>query len=282
MAIKFSQLALFCALVEEGTIYAAAEKMHCVPSNITARIHDLEDILKVTLFNRKQRKLSITPEGRAFYIEAKALVKQSKKCQDLFNQHQLVGDLNIGTLNIVLEKYIQQQTIQFLKMHAAVQVNISCCSSLLLLEKLLAAEFDLIFIDANVQHPQLHSRVIIQETLYLVFNAASWQDFKLHAAEQILFRYGGPSMHELLLKNWLAQQQICVHRQCAIGSYSLALDAIQQHLGFSVIPSLFLAEAQQRQRQCLALTNIESCDISIAWQKNSDSKLIQHFSALFG
>lgn len=281
MALTFSQLALFCAVVEEGTIYAAAEKMHCVPSNITARIHDLEYILKVMLFNRKQRKLSITPEGRAFYIQAKALVEQTKLCQDLFNQPQLLGDLNIGTINIVLEKYIHRQTLQFLKDHPTVQVNIYCGSSRLLLEKLLSAEFDLIFIEGIVQHPQLCTRVILHESLYLVFSDHSWLAFKQHATEQILFRYAAPNPHDQRLKYWLAQHRIAIHRQCTIESYRFALDAVQQQLGFTVVPSPFLAEAQQRQLHCIELSDIERGDISIAWKKSSDSKLIQRFTALF-
>lgn len=281
MAIKFSQLALFCALVEEGTIYAAAEKMHCVPSNISARIHDLEQILRVNLFDRKQRKLCITPEGRTFYTEAKALVEQSKKCQDLFRQAQLMGDLNIGTLNMVLEQYIQQPIIQFLKTHPQVQINIHCGSSLLLLERLLAAEFDLIFVDAAIQHPQLNSRVIIHESLYLIYSEESWHAFKQHTADPILFHYGDPNLHKQALNHWLAQQQIVLQRQCRVESYRLALDAVQQQLGFTVVPSPFLAEAQRRQLQYLKLPHTKPFEISILWQKNSDSKLIQQFTALF-
>ncbi|TCM69143.1 DNA-binding transcriptional LysR family regulator [Acinetobacter calcoaceticus] len=281
MPIKLSQLAIFCALVEEGTIYAAAEKMHCVPSNITSRIKDLEYAMRVTLFNREQRKLAITPEGRAFYIKAKQLIEMTKQCQDLFTQPQSVGDLNIGALNIVLEKYIHHQTIQFLKDHPEVQINIHCCSSVPLFEKLLSCEFDLIFVDGIVHHPSLSSRVIIPETLYLVSNYNTLAAFKQNAAQQILFSYGNPSVHHILLKSWLELHKIDFQRQCEIESYSLALDAVQQHIGFTVVPSPFLTEAINRHLHCIELHDIASCDISIAWKRSNASRLVQLFREIF-
>ena len=43
--MKLSQLRFFCAVVEYKTIAAAARELHCVPSNVTLRIKELEDSL---------------------------------------------------------------------------------------------------------------------------------------------------------------------------------------------------------------------------------------------
>ena len=281
MTLKLSQLALFCALVEQGTIHAAAEKMHCVPSNITSRIKELEGHLGVALFDRQHRKLSITPEGRAFYRQATQLIQQALHCQNLFKQSTLIGHLQIGALNSVVEHYIHQQTIQFLKQHPTVEVNISCGNSLQLIEQLLNGDCDLIFVAGGIEHPLLQSRTLFSEQLYLVCNQHSVNTFKQQAAGQILFSHGAPSVHDLILKHWLAQHQIEVQRQCDIESYPLLLDAVQQRIGFSVIPSVYLAQAQQRQLHCLALDQRNSCDISIAWKKSNSSALIQSFAACF-
>ncbi|MCR3845056.1 LysR family transcriptional regulator, partial [Pseudomonas aeruginosa] len=61
--MKLSQLGFFCAVVERGTIAAAAEQLHCVPSNITTRLRELEGQLGVALFNRERNRLLVTPEG---------------------------------------------------------------------------------------------------------------------------------------------------------------------------------------------------------------------------
>jgi DNA-binding transcriptional LysR family regulator len=48
--MKLSQLRFFCAVVEYKTIAAAARELHCVPSNVTLRIKELEDSLGGELF----------------------------------------------------------------------------------------------------------------------------------------------------------------------------------------------------------------------------------------
>lgn len=281
MTLKLSQLALFCALVEQGTIHAAAEKMHCVPSNITSRIKELEGHLGVALFDRQHRKLGITPEGRIFYRQAKRLLEQARHCQDLFKSSALIGHLHIGALNSVLEHYIQQQTIQFLKQHATVELTLFCANSLQLIDQLLHGDCDLIFVAGGLAHPLIQSRVLFSEQLYLVCSQQSVTAFKQQAVQQILLSYGKPSVHELILKHWLAQQQVEFQRQCDIESYPLLLDAVQQRIGFSVIPSVYLEQAQQRQLHCFALDQRSHCDISIAWKKSNASALVESFADCF-
>lgn len=281
MSIKFSQLAMFCALVEEGTIYAAAEKMYCVPSNITSRIKDLERNLNVALFHREQRKLNITPEGRAFYLKAKAIIEQTQQCQNLFQQAQSIGHLNIGTLNTVLEKYIQPQTLQFLKDQPEIELNIQCGSSVQLFEKLMSAELDLIFVDSHIQHPSLISQIILAETLYLVSNCPQLSELQDQASSQIFFSYAQPNTQLLQLQDWLDQQHIHYQRQCYIESYPLALDAVQQQLGFSIIPSPYLIEAQRRQLHCIPLDDISGGDICMLYKAGNQSPLVQLFKTLF-
>lgn len=281
MSIKFSQLAMFCALVEEGTIYAAAEKMYCVPSNITSRIKDLERNLNVALFHREQRKLNITPEGRAFYLKAKSIIEQTQQCQNLFRQTQPIGHLNIGTLNTVLEKHIQQQTLLFLKQQPEVELNIHCGSSVQLFERLMSAELDLIFVDSNIQHPSLVSQVILAESLYLVSHYPSLSALQQQASTQIFFSYAQPHTQHLQLKNWLDQHNIDYQRQCHIESYSLALDAVQQRLGFSIVPKPYLTEAETRQLHCIELSEFSCCDICMLYKASNQSPLLQLFTALF-
>lgn len=72
--MKLSQLGFFCAVVERGTIAAAAEQLHCVPSNITTRLRELEGQLGVALFNRERNRLLVTPEGRLLYRHATRLL----------------------------------------------------------------------------------------------------------------------------------------------------------------------------------------------------------------
>ena len=59
--MELSQLRMFKAVYELGSIARAAQQLHCVPSNITARLKSLEQELGVALFVREGRGLRVSP-----------------------------------------------------------------------------------------------------------------------------------------------------------------------------------------------------------------------------
>ena len=69
--LKRAQLVTFCMVVESESLTAAAERLFCVPSNVTKKLKELEMACGVTLFDRERNRLSLTPEGRALYHKAK-------------------------------------------------------------------------------------------------------------------------------------------------------------------------------------------------------------------
>ncbi len=60
----------FVAVVECGSIVAAATKLHMTQSAISKRLQNLEDDLGVPLLDRQKRPLQLTPAGRATYKSA--------------------------------------------------------------------------------------------------------------------------------------------------------------------------------------------------------------------
>lgn len=77
--MKIKSAEAFCKLVELGGVAPAAEAMHCVPSNITKIIKELESILLEPLFNRHSGRLILTPFGRQYYEYAIQLINLNKK-----------------------------------------------------------------------------------------------------------------------------------------------------------------------------------------------------------
>lgn len=55
--MELSQLRMFRAVAQTGSIVKASERLHCVPSNITTRLKQLEDELGTQLFIRHGRGL---------------------------------------------------------------------------------------------------------------------------------------------------------------------------------------------------------------------------------
>ena len=62
-----SGISVFAAVVDAGTFAAASELMDMSPPGVSRAIARLEKRLKIRLFNRTTRAVSLTEEGRRFY-----------------------------------------------------------------------------------------------------------------------------------------------------------------------------------------------------------------------
>src|ERR1700761_8106053 len=62
-----SGISAFAAVVDAGTFAAASEVMGMSPPGVSRAIARLEKRLKIRLFNRTTRSVSLTEEGRRFY-----------------------------------------------------------------------------------------------------------------------------------------------------------------------------------------------------------------------
>lgn len=71
------QLEYFIAVAEQLNFTKAAEKMYVSQTTITQQIKALETELRTTLFFRTSHHVSITPAGRAFLAEARAILERT-------------------------------------------------------------------------------------------------------------------------------------------------------------------------------------------------------------
>src|SRR3979490_2859641 len=62
-----SGISVFAAVVDAGTFAAASELMDMSPPGVSRAISRLERRLKIRLFNRTTRAVSLTQEGRRLY-----------------------------------------------------------------------------------------------------------------------------------------------------------------------------------------------------------------------
>lgn len=93
--MELRQLEYFQAVSRLQNFTRAAEELHVAQPSITNSIHKLEEELGVLLLDRSQRKIALTPEGKAFYARVEKV---------LFDLRQAVYEmedfrkLNTGTI----------------------------------------------------------------------------------------------------------------------------------------------------------------------------------------
>lgn len=94
------QLRYFIAIVEEGSVTAAAVKLNMSQPPLSAQLKLLETELGTTLFERKNKKLYLTSEGKILYERAKALSHIFDQTENYFLELRdgVTGTLNIGCI----------------------------------------------------------------------------------------------------------------------------------------------------------------------------------------
>jgi DNA-binding transcriptional LysR family regulator len=88
-------LRLFLAVIDSGTIAAAAEREHIAPSAVSKRLSDLEDSLKTPLLQRSNRGIEPTAAGLALVSMARSVLN------DLDNIHAQLFDFTSGARGLV-------------------------------------------------------------------------------------------------------------------------------------------------------------------------------------
>lgn len=240
--MKLSQLGFFCAVVERGTIAAAAEQLHCVPSNITTRLRELEGQLGVALFNRERNRLLVTPEGRLLYRHAQRLARYRRESP-------------------------------------GVELHIRPEHSLLLERLLMEGELDLIVTDGPIEHPLLASRLAFRERLLRVTPADLPAPTPEDLASLELYVFGHTCHYRRQVDRWPAESGIQPRATLEIESYPSLFACIEAGLGFACVPESFVARMPSARRGFHAepVAGLDSSDIHFVWRKQQASPLIQGF-----
>lgn len=75
--MELRQIRYFIAVAEELNFTRAARRLHLAQPSLTRQIRQLEEELDVRLLDRGNKRVSLTPEGASFLVDAKRLVEQS-------------------------------------------------------------------------------------------------------------------------------------------------------------------------------------------------------------
>ncbi len=106
--MTLDQLKALCAVVDHGGFRAASEALHKSQSAVSIAIRNLEEELKITLFEREGYRPKLTTKGKIMVQKARVVLSQAKGMKDLA-QHYAQG--LEPELRIVVSEMIDMQII---------------------------------------------------------------------------------------------------------------------------------------------------------------------------
>lgn len=87
--MTLEQLKILVAIVEQGSMHAAAEFLYRTQPTLSVSIKKLEEELKVKIFSRENRRMTLTPVGQALYQKSKRILAETQALKDLGKQYAI-------------------------------------------------------------------------------------------------------------------------------------------------------------------------------------------------
>lgn len=164
--MELRHLRYFCTVATAQGFNRAARILHVSQSAISEQIIDLERELGVSLLNRSQHQISLTPPGKIFLEEARKVLAAADRAVDMAQRSMRgeVGSLTIGFLVWGTGAFFPKIIQGFRKRHPGVQLS--------LLEILPAAQSEALIsgtIDVGFTRPLQppYDRQLKSELLYM-------------------------------------------------------------------------------------------------------------------
>lgn len=124
---KLRSMEVFLAVIDRGTLSAAAATLGLSPSMVSTHLTNLETELRVRLLNRTTRRLSLTDEGAIYHVHCRQILDEISSVEsDLAGK----GGTPRGRLRLDIPTTIAQQLImpllpEFRRRYPAIHLDFS-------------------------------------------------------------------------------------------------------------------------------------------------------------
>lgn len=246
--MEFSQLRIFQAVAEEGSITRAAERLHRVPSNLSTRLKQLEEQLGVELFVRERQRLQLSPAGKVLLDYTGKLFALRDQASAAVMGGQPAGDFVLGTLYSTAAIHLPALLARYHKQYPAVNLQVQSGPSGELLEGLLTGRLDAALVDGPPQLAGIDGVPLCNERLVLISEAdhppiRSARDVEGRAV--FTFRHG--CAYRARLETWFAHYQAAMGRAMEIESYQGMLACVIAGSGVALMSESMLASLPGRE-----------------------------------
>ncbi|OLF53829.1 putrescine utilization regulator PtrR [Pseudomonas chlororaphis] len=162
------QLEIFKAVAEQGSISAAAQLIHRVPSNLTTRIKQLEQDLGVELFIREKSRLRLSPAGWSFLDYARRILDLVQEARLTVAGEEPQGSFSLGSLESTAAVRIPALLAAYNQKHVKVELDLSTGPSGTMIDGVLSGRLAAAFVDGPVLHPSLEGVPVFEEEMVVI------------------------------------------------------------------------------------------------------------------
>ena len=242
------QLSYFTAIVDEGSISAAAKKLHNSQPPLSNQMKSLEAELGVTLFERGLRSITLTDAGKLMYERANTILDMASAAKMEIDSlgNGLRGTLRMGMVSSSVTGHVARKLMAFRESYPEVNFQIYEGNTYQLLDGLKTNQIDL----ALVRAPFPQDGFICHKYQEEYFVAAGLpgslpENPELDVVAKcplILYRrWEGP------IRRTFGEKGLSIHLACMVDNAWTSIQMVRAGMGVALLPKSFAEDIPQIQ-----------------------------------
>lgn len=268
------QLRFFVEIVKQGSFTKAAERLHVAQPSISVAIKALEDELGLALFNRRDRKATLTDEGAVFLGHARKVLANLEAAQlemaDLLGL--AAGEVRVGVPPMISAYFLPDIICAFIERYPHLRLSIFGEGAWRIQKMISVGEIDMGVIAGRSIPADLEARHFLREEVVVCVPlghrlaeqaSVSFVEFM---AEPLVFYKEGYYLRELfeeLFKENGGMPRIVFETNL----FSLVKSLVRRGLGISAF--LRMVVAGDEDVVAIPFDPPFYLDLEIAWKKNA-------------
>ena len=283
--MEMRQLKIFCAVAEQGSFTAAADKVHTVQSNVTMRVKELEAELQQQLFIRQKSGVTLTPAGQTFLGYAQRILQLTDESRSaLADTGTPAGLLRLGSMETTAAIRLPQVLTKYREKYPQVRLSLLTGTTAELIKAIETRRLDGAFVGGFHQNSALAQEEVFHEELVLV----SSRDFdslpalieKMPQQTVLVFRTG--CFYRSTLEHWFYQAGLVPSQIMELGTLDGILSCVAAGMGVTLLPKAIAESHGLRESIRYHALPRRYASVPTVFIRRSDTKATSALTAFIG
>ena len=163
--MTITQLYYVLAVAENQNFTKAAEKCFVTQPTLSMQIQKLEDELDVLIFDRSKKPIELTDVGRKIVNQAKNIVNESYRIQDIVDQQKgfIGGEFKLGIIPTVMPTLLPMFLKNFIKKYPKIKLKIEELTTEKIIDKIREGHLDAAIAATPLEDENIKERVLYFE-----------------------------------------------------------------------------------------------------------------------
>ena len=163
--MTITQLHYVLAIAEHKNFTKAADKCFVTQPTLSTQIQKLEDELGILIFDRSKKPIELTDVGRKIVLQAKNIVNESDRIQDIVDQQKgfIGGEFKMGIIPTVMPTLLPMFLKTFIKKYPKVKLKIEELTTEDIITKIKDGHLDAAIVSTPLENETIKERVLFYE-----------------------------------------------------------------------------------------------------------------------